>query len=71
MRLLPCLKRRHPEEKAAVEAARRSKLAAEKARAAAGEAAKANRQEWQRVHRLRVDNHLGAYLVEFARRRGS
>lgn len=69
MRLLPRIRRRHPEEDAAVEAAQESKRAAERARAAAGEVTNANRREYRRVHSLRVDNHLGYYLVEFARRR--
>jgi hypothetical protein len=56
------------EERAAIQAARASKASAEQARAEADETEAENARQVARVRRLRVDNHLGFYLVEFARR---
>jgi hypothetical protein len=71
MRWPPRIRRRahiSADERAAIQAARESKNSARQARAEADAAEEDNAVQFERVRRLRVDNHLGFYLLEFARR---
>lgn len=56
------------EELAAIEAAKRTRQAAEALRAEAADVTEENLVQWRRVRKLRVDNHLGEYVIGAALR---
>lgn len=68
MRLrLPHRRGPSPEELAAIDAARRSKAAAEDVREQALQVRRDNPAVSERVRQLRVDNHLGEYILSALR----